>query len=115
MSSNKRILSSKANGALSRGRKTDKGKSFSSRNAVRHGLLSKLVVLKEEPPEAFDELLNDFNHRFDPADSVEGGMVDEMVSTLWRMRRAWAIENRLLDTGMAAQPGDSPVDRLTTA
>src|SRR5258705_13654875 len=46
-------------------------------------------------------------------------MVDEMVATAWRMRRAWAIENRLLDTAMATQPGDSPVvspvDRLTTA
>src|SRR3954471_20309046 len=112
MSSTKRILSSRANGALSRGPKTDKGKSLSSRNAVRHGLLSKLVVLKEEPPEAFDELVSDFNGRFDPADAVEAGMVDEMVAASWRLRRAWAIENRLLDTAMAAQPGETAVDRL---
>jgi hypothetical protein len=115
MSSNKRILSSRANGALSQGPKTGRGKNFSSKNAVRHGLLSKLVVLKEEPPEAFAELLNDYNARFNPADGVEAGMVDEMVATFWRMRRAWAIENRLLDTAMATQPGDSPVDRLTSA
>ena len=115
MSSTKRILSSRANGALSRGPKTQNGKNQSSRNAVRHGLLSNLVVLKEEPSQAFDELVTDFNARFEPVDGVEAGMVDEMVATSWRIRRAWAIENRLLDTAMALQPGATPVDRLTTA
>jgi len=115
MSSNKRILSSRANGALSRGPKTDKGKGYSSRNATRHGLLAKLLVLKEEPPEAFEDFLNDYNGRFDPVDGVEAGLVDEMVAAAWRTRRAWAIENRMLDTAMATKPGDSPVDRLTTA
>jgi hypothetical protein len=76
---------------------------------------SKLMVLKEEPPAAFDELLTGFNERFDPANAVEAGMVDEMVSASWRIRRAWAIENRLLDTAMAVQTGDTPADRLTTA
>src|SRR5215813_10500015 len=98
MSSDKRIRASRANGALSRGPKTPRGKSFSSRNALRHGLLSKLVVLHDEPDEAFQALFGAYLDRFDPLDAVEVGMIEEMVATFWRMRRAWAVENRLLDT-----------------
>jgi hypothetical protein len=115
MSSEKRIAASRANGALSRGPKTPEGKARSARNATRHGLLSKIVVLEDEPDEAFHRICREYAHRFGPLDAVEAGMVDEMVATLWRLRRAWAIENRYFDTAMAAQPGPSATDRLMSA
>jgi hypothetical protein len=115
MRSEKQISASRANGALSRGPKTAEGKARSSRNATRHGLLAKVVVLEEEPDDAFQDLCQAYANRFGPLDEVETGMVEEMVVTFWRMRRAWAIENRYFDTAMASQQGPSATDRLMDA
>jgi hypothetical protein len=80
MSSLKRILSSRANGARSRGPTTPVGKQASSLNAVRHGLLAKCVVLTNECRENFDILLAQHLDRYRPADDVELSVVEEMAS-----------------------------------
>ena len=115
MRSEKQIAASRANGALSRGPKTPEGKAVSSRNAIRHGLLANIIVLEEEPSDAFQELCEAYDCRFEPRDEVEAAMVQEMVANYWRMRRAWAIENRYFDTAMAVQDGPCTTDRLMTA
>jgi len=115
MRSEKQIAASRANGARSRGPKTPEGKARSARNATRHGLLAHVIVLEEEPEEAFKQLCREYAARFGPLDAVENGMVEEMVASFWRMRRIWAIENRYLDTAMANQDGPSALDRLMTA
>ena len=115
MSSLKRILSSRANGARSRGPITPAGKQASSLNAIRHGLLAKCVVLSNECRENFDILLAQHLDRYRPADDVELSVVEEMASAFWRMRRAWAIETRLHDDAInAREPGDE-VGRITGA
>ena len=42
-------------------------------------------------------------------------MVEEMVASHWRLRRAWAIEARLLDNEADAQSAADPLDRLANA
>src|SRR5579871_4025355 len=96
MSSLRRILSSRANGALSRGPLTPEGKRRSSQNAIHHGLLSDCVVLPGESLDTFAEVLAQHVDRFAPADGVELGMIEEMAAAYWRLRRSWAIENALL-------------------
>src|SRR5579883_3106756 len=88
MSSLCRILSARANGALSRGPSTPEGKRRSAQNAIRHGLLSECVVLPGESVEGFAELLSQHVERFDPADGVEFGMIEEMAAAYCRLRRA---------------------------
>ena len=118
MSSLRRILASRANGRRSRGPKTPAGKQRSSQNAMVHGLLARQVVLRNESPEAFQTLVTQHLDRLRPADGVEAGLVEEMVAAHWRMRRAWAIETRMLEHA-SASVGDSPgagnLDRLTCA
>jgi hypothetical protein len=80
MSSEKRILSSRANGALSRGPTSPAGKQASSLNAIRHGLLAKCVVLTNESRENFDILMAQHIDRYRPADDVELSVVEEMAS-----------------------------------
>jgi len=115
MSSLRRIRSSRANGARSRGPVSPEGKRQSSLNALRHGFLAKTVVLPGEVGDAFDSLVDQHCARFGPLDGVEFGMIEEMASSYWRLRRAWAIENRLLSGAMAGEPEGDDLGRLTTA
>jgi hypothetical protein len=73
--------------------------------------MAKCVVLENESREGFDTLLAGFLERFAPADSVELGLVEEMFSAFWRQRRAWAIETRIMDNAISAQPPNQ--DELT--
>ena len=116
MSSTRRINASRANGARSHGPVTESGKQISSQNACRHALLARCVVVEGESNEGFEETLNEHLDRFQPADGVEFGIVEEMVAAWWRMRRSWAIETRLLSDSVDAQnPSDGNTDRLTAA
>ena len=115
MSSTRRIDASRANGARSRGPVTESGKQISSQNACRHGLLARCVVVEGESHEGFEETLTEHLERFQPADGVELGIVEEMVAAWWRMRRAWAIESRLLTDCVDTQPPCDPTGRLTAA
>ena len=104
MSSLRRILASRANAALSRGPITPEGGRRSAQNALRHGLLAECVVLPGGSHEAFDSLVNHHLDRFGPVDGVEFGMVEEMAASYWRLRRAWAIQNNLLDEALRRRP-----------
>src|SRR5262249_22957893 len=95
--SQKQIDAARANGARSRGPKTPEGKKISSQNAVKHGLLSQWVVLRDESAEGFDSLLSSYTERLRPRDNVEAKIVEEMCMAAWRIRRAWAMEARMLD------------------
>jgi hypothetical protein len=110
-----RIRASRANGARSRGPKTIAGKQSSSRNALRHGLLAKQVVLANEAAPNFDIVVAQHIRRFGPADGVELGMIEEMASAFWRLRRAWAIETNLMDQGVEAAQPRGELSRIAAA
>ena len=42
-------------------------------------------------------------------------MIEEMAAAYWRMRRAWAMENQLLTSGLDAQPGGDPRSSITAS
>jgi hypothetical protein len=115
MSSLRRVLSSRANGARSRGPVTLEGKQRSSLNALAHGLLARCTLMQGESPEALEALFKQHLERLGPADGVELGMVHEMVAAYWRLRRAWAIETRSFDNEVAAQPAGDELDRMAAA
>ena len=114
-SSLRRILASRANGARSQGPSTPQGKQRSSQNAIRHGLLARCIVLDKESRASFEALLTQHLDSLQPADGVEFGMVEEMVASYWRMRRAWAIETRLLEDAANAQGESDPVGSIAAA
>ena len=85
------------NGAKSRGPVTAQGKSNSSRNAIRHGLCSDLVVLPHEDKAAFEELRQSYLDRFRPADHLESGLIEKMANATWRLNRLTGIETKTLE------------------
>jgi len=115
MSSEKRILSSRANGALSRGPVTPAGKLTSSLNAIRHGLFAKCVVLPTEGRAGFDILMDQHIQFYNPINDVELGVIEEMVASLWRLRRTWAIETQMHADAIDNQPPGDEVGRLVAA
>jgi hypothetical protein len=123
MSSLRKVLSSRANGARSRGPASSQGKQRSSQNALYHGLFARCVVLENESRETFDTLMGQHVDRLRPVDGVEFGLIEEMVAAHWRMRRSWAIETRMLQNEIALQtnpqptpdPGDAEINRMVGA
>lgn len=112
MSSLRRISASRRNGARSPGPKTEAGKSRSSANAIRHGLLAQRVVLENESEPNFQSLLGQYLDKFAPRDGVEFGMIEEMVASYWRLHRTLAIERYLFSQALATHPEGDELSRL---
>ena len=106
MSSERRIESSQANGALSNGPITPEGKRRSSRNAEKHGVHSCAVVINGESMERFLELRAVLFARYRPGDPFEEHLVDELVACRWRMNRMASLEAAALDHKMDCQQAD---------
>lgn len=74
------------------GPKTPEGKEVSSMNALKHGLLSKEVLLKEEDPKVLEELSSGIRDFFQPVGRMEEILVDRIISNTWRLRRTLQVE-----------------------
>jgi len=114
---NRQAETSRSNGALSNGPKTEEGKARSSQNAIKHGLNSdKILVLHTEKQQDYDALRAAYLKRFAPQDEVELELVDEMVGAKWRLRRIRSIETETLEMRMELQDeyiqkrGENPTD-----
>ena len=89
---------SKRNGARSQGPVSPAGKSIVARNALRHGLTSKKVVLPGESPAAFRELLAAYHDHFQPQTALEAELVHTMAIARWRLRRLTTVETHMYST-----------------
>jgi len=92
----KQLTSNRHNGLRSNGPRTINGKRTSSKNALRHGLLSKEVVIdagegKENQAE-FDELLRGLQQSLDPQSMHEELLVQKIATCYWRQRRSLRCE-----------------------
>ena len=96
MTSQAKSESARANGAKSRGPKTDAGKQRSSQNAIKHGLTAQTLVLPCEDPADYQRLLDSYHQQFRPDGPVENDLVREMVAARWRLNRLELIETQLL-------------------
>jgi len=92
MPTQRKAQASRRNAQLSTGPKTPGGKAIVSRNAVKHGLASRIVVLPEENREDFLTLLEAFHAEFQPASPFEESLVFQLAAADWRLRRVARIE-----------------------
>jgi hypothetical protein len=106
MPTERQIAASRANGAKSRGPKTEEGRRKVAFNAIRHGLTARDVVIANESKENFQELLATYLAELEPVGEIEYGFVEQMVAAKWRIRRAWSIEAAIYDLEIDRQaPG----------
>jgi len=69
------------------GPRTQQGKERSKRNALKHGLFSKLALLKSESRADFDALHNGLREDRQPVGTLEEILVEKVASDFWRLRR----------------------------
>jgi hypothetical protein len=82
----------RGNAQHSTGPKSEAGKASSSRNATRHGLTAKQVVINGEDQEAYEALRRDLIDAYQPANAAEAMLVEEIAQGFWRLQRARALE-----------------------
>ena len=103
MASKQKRKVAQRNGAKAAGSKSPQGIQNSAMNALRHGLTSQTLVLANESPSKFAELLQMYIEKFQPQDGVEMNLVDEMVAARWRQQRGWVIQTASIDLQMENQ------------
>lgn len=80
------------NSKRSGGPKSSDGKLVASQNSFKTGSYSSLVVLPQESEKEFNQLLDQFNHDFQPVDVIEKTLIRELVSLTWKKLRLEKLE-----------------------
>jgi len=95
MTSLRQIEANRRNARLSTGPVTEQGKRKSRQNTVRHGLTAETVIDALEDAEDYTAFEMAITADYDAQSAVERELVLRLVSILWRLRRATAIESGL--------------------
>jgi hypothetical protein len=92
MTSAKKAQANRQNALKSTGPKTPGGKAAVRLNAVRHGLLSREILLPGEDEGALRELNDRLRDELQPVGEMESLLVDRVVTGYWRLRRLGRVE-----------------------
>jgi hypothetical protein len=103
MSSQRRIDSSRANGARSRGPVTPEGRARSNASGLTHGLAASQIVLEGESEQEFDALRQAYLDDFQPRTRAQFDLVDQLAATRWRLNRVMALQTALMDHQITRQ------------
>ena len=97
MNSEKQLLANQQNALLSTGPKTIDGKTVVARNAIKHGIFTKdLIVatcLGKEDEGEYLEMLNNLVDCLDPQNQMESLLVEKIAIDFWRLRRVIRFES----------------------
>src|ERR1700683_5616501 len=85
MTTEAQINANRQNAKQSTGPRTEEGKARTHLNALKHGRRAKLVVLPWENQDDFDDLCDEFQDGFKPANVGEQAMVEKMVVNYWKV------------------------------
>ena len=107
MSSERRIETSRQNGAKSLGPVTAQGKRTASQNAVRHELCTRSVTLANESEPEILSLLTDLTNVYAPEDEIESLIVTQITVYTWRLFRAFGMETDLVNNELSGQDRSS--------
>ena len=110
MSSQAQIVANRRNCQKSTGPNTPNGKNAVSQNALKHGLLTDRTVIKSEDQADFDLHRTQILDELAPSTPIESALVDRIVSTLWRLKRAENFQNLSIDA--LGTPKTGPLAKL---
>jgi len=94
--SERKLQANRENAKKSTGPKTPRGKAYSRRNALKHGLFVRHITdfeaLREDPWE-FQALINGLWDQYHPIGKAEEIEVERIALCCWRLKRSWRYEN----------------------
>jgi len=109
-----KVEANRRNAARSTGPRTLEGKASSSKNSLRHGLLSREVLLPDESRETLGSFGKRLQDELRPVGELEVLLVDRIVSSAWRLRRVLAVEAGLFNPPDTEEtPMEARLRRLT--
>lgn len=93
----RQIAANRSNAAKSTGPRTGEGRAVSKMNALKHGILSRQVLVRglilQESEAELEALHQRFRDEFQPEGPLEELLVDQIVTAHWRLRRALSAES----------------------
>lgn len=88
-----KLAANRRNGQKSKGPKTEEGKSRSRWNAVKHGVLSRrLLVLNDDDRKTYALLLENLERDLNPSNAPEQIVVEQIAMCYWRLQIAYGYE-----------------------
>lgn len=101
--SKKQLVANRENGRHG-GVKTAAGKEVSRHNALKHGLLSREVLLASENEIDLVALRQGLQMELAPQSPLEQVLVDRVVSNMWRLCRLHRIEREVMESKPYGMP-----------
>jgi hypothetical protein len=93
----RKIAANRQNAQKSTGPKTLRGKAYSRRNALKHGLFTMDLFIgapaKGENAAQYQGLLNRLTEDYQPVGAAEQLEVERIAACWWKLGRAWRYEN----------------------
>ncbi len=96
MTSTNKLTANRKNALLSRGPKTKEGRMAASKNALKHGVLSKEILIAEEEFSQLNAFATGLRNSLRPQDEIEQFLAERVISCAWRLKRVLKIEASLL-------------------
>jgi hypothetical protein len=78
------------------GPRTKQGKQTSSRNATKHGVFSKVIILEGEPRDEYEAVLEGLWEALQPEGTLEELLVEKLATLVWRQRRLLMAEGETI-------------------
>jgi hypothetical protein len=112
MTSTRKAESNRRNARKSTGPRTVDGKARTRWNATQHGLLSARTLLPTEAADTFKDFGSKLHADLAPVGDLEELLVDRVVSTSWRLRRAIKVEAAVYERRSAPRSRDTAEPEL---
>lgn len=96
--SEKQKIANKHNAQKSTGPKTEQGKAIVKVNALKHGLLSKELLIDEENKNELEHLGKALRKELKPENSLELLLTEKLIADTWRLKRALRVEREMFDS-----------------
>ncbi len=94
--SEKQLEANRENAKLG-GVKTEEGKAISRYNAVKHGILTKDMLLPEEDALELEDLSKKLRSELKPASEIEMILTERIIANTWRLKRALKGEREMIE------------------
>ena len=103
MTTQKQVAANRANARKSTGAKTAAGKAVVAGNAIKHGVLSRRILLAGEDADIFGQLRDEMMLALRPVGILEIALAEKIAAALWKQRRLTAAETASLELSRSAK------------